>query len=60
MEYGKMLAILGSPGSGKTTAAVKLACALACSGSPEEKCYRGALRPIHPSDPNVAPGGNST
>ena len=29
MEYGKMLAILGSPGSGKTTAAVKLACALA-------------------------------
>ena len=42
MEHGNMLAIVGSPGSGKTTLAVKLAAEIAsCNSKEKEKCHCG-------------------
>ena len=40
MEQDKILAVMGSPGSGKTTTAVKLAAALA---KQKKNCHSGVL-----------------
>ena len=54
MDYGKMLAILGSPGSGKTTTTIKLACALAAQ---KKNVIVVHCDPFTPVIPTLLPAG---
>lgn len=56
MEYAKMLAILGSPGSGKTTTAIKLACALALQ---KKNVIVVHCDPFTPVIPTLLPAGTA-
>lgn len=56
MEHGKMLAIMGSPGSGKTTVAVKLAQGLAAR---KKNVIVVLCEPFTPVIPTLVPAGTA-